>query len=38
MTRALHILHIVEDFGNQILPCDLPYEVYMRRYEFFHCE
>lgn len=35
MSAALYILHIVDDFGNQIAPCDLPYDVYVRRYAFF---
>jgi len=35
MAPALYILHIVDDFGNQIAPCALPHDVYMRRYAFF---
>lgn len=35
MTRALYILHIVDDFGIQIPPHELPFDVFMRRYEFF---
>jgi hypothetical protein len=35
MTVALHILHIVDDYGNQIAPCDLPHEVFLRRCAFF---
>lgn len=35
MTASLHCLHIVDDFGNQIRPCDLSHEIYMRRYNFF---
>lgn len=35
MTASAHILHIVDDFGNQIRPCDLPYDVYMVRYNYF---
>jgi hypothetical protein len=35
MIPALYILHLVDDFGNQIAPCDLPYELYMMRYNYF---
>jgi hypothetical protein len=33
MTASLYILHIVDDFGNQIRPCDLA--SYEQRYKFF---
>jgi hypothetical protein len=36
MTPALYTLHLVDDFGNQIPPCDIPYEVFVIRYTYFH--
>lgn len=35
MSASLYILHIVDDFGNQIAPCDLSHEVFMTRYNYF---
>jgi len=35
MTPALHILHIVDDFGNQLRPCDLAEDSFNNRYNFF---
>jgi hypothetical protein len=35
MNAAHYILCIVDDFGNQIRPCDLCYDTYMSRYNYF---
>lgn len=35
MTPSLYILHIVDDYGNQVRPCDLTFDVYTRRVSFF---
>lgn len=35
MNASRYILSITDDYGNQIRPCDLPYEVFMTRCNYF---
>ena len=36
MSIGIYVLHIVDDFGNKIPPCDMSKESFKRRWSFFN--